>query len=371
MNILGIETSCDETAAAVVLDGIEVRANTVSSQIEDHAVYGGVVPELAAREHLRNIDYVVDNALNDSGLSIVDIDGVAVTAYPGLVPALLVGVSYARGVAAAGALPLAGINHFLAHVYSGFIHHPILLEDASLYPLVALVISGGHTVIVLIEKEGDAFILGGTLDDAAGEAFDKASRILDLGYPGGPVIEETARGGDEDYVKFPRGLTGESGKPVAEKDRFNFSFSGLKTSLLYKVKDRDPSEEERRNLAASYQRAIVEVLRKKTFAAAEQYEAPTIMLCGGVASNRRLQEEFEAASEKSGNRLIIPPPWLCTDNAVMVAGLGYHYIRYAKEPDIAIEVGARLGSSLGALPFTPEAEGRSGLLTRNDMSGWQ
>ncbi|MFW6414386.1 MAG: tRNA (adenosine(37)-N6)-threonylcarbamoyltransferase complex transferase subunit TsaD [Verrucomicrobiota bacterium] len=357
MNILGIETSCDETAAAVVQDGVETRANLVSSQVAEHADYGGVVPELAAREHLVNIDYVIQTALKQSGMSIVDIDGVAVTTHPGLVPALLVGTSYARGIAAAGALPIVGINHFLAHIYSCFIHHPFLLEDAALYPLVALVVSGGHTVIILIEKEGDAIILGTTLDDAAGEAFDKAARILSLGYPGGPVIEKLAENGDEDYVRFPRGLTGEGGKPVSDENRFNFSFSGLKTSLLYKVKDRQPDTDEISNLTASYQRAIVEVLCRKTFSAAAQYDAPTVLVCGGVACNGRLQREFEETAEKKRQRLIIPPPSLCTDNAVMVAGLGYHYIRYAESPDTAVTVGARLGRRFDSLPFTPATGG--------------
>ena len=358
MNILAIETSCDETAAAVVSDGCEVLANIVSSQIDEHADYGGVVPELAAREHLNNIDYVVHSALTKSGMSIVDVEGVAVTSSPGLVPALLVGVSYARGLAAAGALPIVGVNHFIGHLYSCFIREPKLLQESKMYPLVALVVSGGHTAIIRLEKDGSAAILGRTLDDAAGEAFDKGAQIMELGYPGGPLIERLAADGDRESYDFPRGLTGGRGKPVAVENKYNFSFSGLKTALLYKLKERTPSEEEVKNLAASYQEAVVDVLCKKTLAAAQDCDAPTVLLCGGVACNSRLRNIMAAKTEEHAKRLVTAPQWLCTDNGAMIGGLGYQYIRYAETPDTAVRVSARLPQNLGILPFAPESPGR-------------
>lgn len=358
MRILGIETSCDETAVAIVEDGVNVLVNIVSSQVEKHAAYGGVVPELAARQHLKNINTVATTALRESKLDITEIDAVGVTSSPGLVPALLVGVSYAQGVAAGSGIPLVGINHFLGHIYSCFIENRELLEDPDRYPIIALVVSGGHTVICRIESDGAAKILGQTIDDAAGEAFDKAAKILELGYPGGPIIDQLAAEGNPAAFEFPRGLTGGSGKPVKPEDRFNFSFSGLKTSLLYKVKENWPEGQALNDMLASYQTAIVDVLTSKTMAAATMCDAQTILLCGGVACNSALRRSMQDAAEDDERTLCIASPKYCTDNAAMIAGLAYHYIRYGQTPATAATVSARLPADLGILPFTPEAPHR-------------
>jgi len=272
MKLLAIETSCDETSAAVVVDGHDVRASVVASQVAAHAGYGGVVPELAAREHLRNIDIVVRQAFAESDCQPNSIDAVAATTEPGLVPALLVGVSYGKGFAAAAGIPFTGVNHFLAHIYGALLSRPEIRADAGAYPLLALVVSGGHTALVVIERNGQARIVGTTLDDAAGEAFDKAAKILGLGYPGGPIIDNLAVAGDSEYRRFPRGLLRKRhGKPLCAKDRFNFSFSGLKTALFYDVRDNPPDAERLPDIAASYQAAIVEVLAEKTFDAAAEF----------------------------------------------------------------------------------------------------
>ena len=213
--ILGIETSCDETAAAVVADGSEVLSNVVSSQIEKHAPFGGVVPELAAREHLRNIPVVVESALSEAGIAVSDLDAIAVTNGPGLLPALLVGVNFAKGLAAASNLPLIGVNHFTAHIYGTFLDAGVnLLRSDKTYPIIALVVSGGHTSLVLVDGAGEAGIVGGTIDDAAGEAFDKGAKLLSLGYPGGPIVEKLARKGDPAKFAFPRPLTGTAVKAL-------------------------------------------------------------------------------------------------------------------------------------------------------------
>ncbi|MCF7853378.1 MAG: tRNA (adenosine(37)-N6)-threonylcarbamoyltransferase complex transferase subunit TsaD [Candidatus Pacebacteria bacterium] len=358
MNVLGIETSCDETAAAVVFNGTVVKSTIVASQIEKHAGYGGVVPELAAREHIRNICPVVETAFLESGLTAADMDAVAVTHRPGLVPALLVGLSYAQGLAAAGGLPLIGVNHFLGHVYSCFMAAPDLLDSPREFPVVALVVSGGHTSLILLAADGKTVMLGRTLDDAAGEAFDKAAKILDLGYPGGPVIDRLAKNGDPGAVRFPRGLMGESGKPVAAEDRFNFSFSGIKTSLLYHVRDRDLSKQELLDVIASYQESIVDVLVRKTVAAANEHDAGSILLCGGVACNSCLRDRFKEQTEASDRRLVIAPPKFCTDNAAMIAGLAYHYVEQGEIVDHAISANARLAEELEDVPFTPLAPSR-------------
>ena len=355
MNILGIETSCDETAAAVVCDGHEVRSSVVSSQIELHAGYGGVVPELAAREHLKSIAPVVNAALSESSCTIQDIDAVAVTCGPGLVPALLVGVSFAKGLAGAHGCPFLGVNHFLAHIYGSFFDQPELLAKSESFPVLALVVSGGHTALVLIRAAGEASIVGTTLDDAAGEAFDKGAKILELGYPGGPVIDRLAKKGNPKAIHFPRGLTGRTGRPQRPEDRFNFSFSGVKTALLYKVRDRNVSDEELVDVVASYQQAIVDVLVQKTVLAAREHHAPTIVMCGGVACNSRLREEMSAAVSQAGRLLVAAPPCFCTDNAGMVAGVAYHYLRRGDRSDLDLSVSARLGQDLGIVPFAPQA----------------
>jgi N6-L-threonylcarbamoyladenine synthase len=355
MNVLGVETSCDETAVAVVRDGREVLANAVASQVTLHADYGGVVPELAAREHLRAIRPVVETALQQSGLGLADMDAVAVTSAPGLVPALIVGCAYAKGVALALGRPAVGINHFLAHIYGSFFGCLELLDDPATFPLLALVVSGGHTALVSVQADGQAQLVGSTLDDAAGEAYDKAAKILDLGYPGGPLIDRLARTGDRKAYAFPRGLMGTTGKPLAPENRHNFSFSGVKTALLYAVRDRRPGQSELADLAASFQQAVVEVLVTKTLRAAEETGAPAVCVCGGVACNSQLRRDLDAAVRRAGRRLVLAEPRYCTDNAAMVAGLGYHYLRRGWLPAGGFGVSARLGQDLGRVPFAPQA----------------
>ena len=352
MIVLGIESSCDETAAAVVRDGHDVLGSVISSQVALHAGYGGVIPELAAREHLRNISPVVQEVLAAAQLNLADISAVAVTSRPGLIPALLVGNAYAKGLAAAQGIPLVGINHFLAHIYGGFLGQPEILADRSSYPILALVVSGGHTALVLIEVDGRARILGSTLDDAAGEALDKAAKILGLGYPGGPVIDRLAKTGNPRAHAFPRGLTGAAGKAVKPEHRYDFSFSGVKTALLYAVKDRTLDEAGLADVAASYQEAVMEVLVSKTMDAASDFAAPLVCCCGGVACNSRLRALLTAETARLGRRLLAAPPKFCTDNAAMVAGLGWHYLRKGIVDDLAMGVEARLDRSLGILPFT-------------------
>lgn len=353
MNVLGIETSCDETAAAVVRDGHAVLANAVASQVTLHAGYGGVVPELAAREHLRAIRPVVEAALTESGLALADMDAIAVTNAPGLVPALLVGCSYAKGAALALQRPVVGVNHFLAHIYGSFYERIELLADPATFPVLALVVSGGHTALVVVEADGQARIVGTTLDDAAGEAYDKVAKILDLGYPGGPLIDRLAKAGNPKAYAFPRGLTGTSGKAVTPENRCNFSFSGVKTALLYAVRDRHPSAEDLADLAASFQQAVVDVLVAKALRAADDVRAPTVCACGGVACNSQLRRELENAAKAAGRRLVLAAPKYCTDNAAMVAGLGYHYLRRGWVPETGFQVSARLGQDLGRVPFAP------------------
>ncbi|MBQ9336323.1 MAG: tRNA (adenosine(37)-N6)-threonylcarbamoyltransferase complex transferase subunit TsaD [Lentisphaeria bacterium] len=347
--ILGIESSCDETAAAVVENGRAVLSNAVSSQMAKHAVYGGVVPELAAREHLTAIEKVCAEALDSAGLTMRQIDAVAVTHAPGLVPALLVGLNFAKGLAIAHGKPLIGINHFLAHIYGAFVDSTEeIFENPGLYPMAALVVSGGHTSIVILDSDGKARVVGATIDDAAGEALDKGAKLLNLGYPGGPVIERLAKGGDPQKYRFPRSLTGTAGKATPPEHRFDFSFSGLKTALLYHAgrmsADGDPAHLEGQVLTdtlASYQEAVVDVLCTKAFDAARHFHAKTALLAGGVACNSALRERFTATAPK-GCRTILAPKKYCTDNAAMVAGLGYHYFAAGRFDDFSLDTFARL-----------------------------
>jgi N6-L-threonylcarbamoyladenine synthase len=353
MNLLGIETSCDETSAAVVADGREVLSSVVSSQIATHAGYGGVVPELAAREHLANIDVVVAAALAEARCPADAIAGVAVTAGPGLIPALLVGMAYAKGFAAAGNLPLVGINHFLAHIHAAFLA-PADPPRPERFPILALVVSGGHSALVLLDGHGRACVVGRTLVDAAGEAFDKAAKILNLGYPGGPIIDRLAASGDPAFVHFPRGLARRrGGRPASDRDRFNFSFSGVKTALLYYLRDHPPREQDLPHIAASYQAAIVDVLVDKTARAARHWNARTILLCGGVACNRSLRQAMAVAAARGGCDLIATPPKYCTDNAAMVAGAAWACLRAGQVAGLDLAVHARLvdDADFGPVPF--------------------
>jgi N6-L-threonylcarbamoyladenine synthase len=357
MLVLGIETSCDETAVAIVESGHLVRANVVSSQIAKHAEYGGVIPELAAREHLRAVTPVVDLALHEAGVSLDDIGGIAVTHTPGLLPALLVGLSYGKGLAAARKLPFIGINHIMAHVYGAFIDAESALRSPQSYPILALIVSGGHTMLVLIDEQGNCQTLGQTLDDAAGEAFDKAARIIGLGYPGGPVIDRLAKRGDREALRFPRGLMGAGGTPLTPENRYNFSFSGVKTSLLHRLRDLSPLPEsiaesalpqEWLDAIASYQEAIVDALVRKSMWAVKAFDVKTLVLCGGVACNSRLRE---AMGEAANCELRIAPPKYCTDNGAMIAGLAWHYLRRGQKHGYDLDAVPRM-APFTTVPFT-------------------
>ncbi|MDD5697361.1 MAG: tRNA (adenosine(37)-N6)-threonylcarbamoyltransferase complex transferase subunit TsaD [Victivallaceae bacterium] len=327
--ILGIETSCDETAAAVVKNGSEVLSNRVASQIARHAAHGGVVPELAAREHLTAARPVLKSALREAGVGLRELDAVAVTNGPGLMPALLVGLNLAKGIALGNNLPLIGINHFIAHIYAAFLDDAAALQRPETYPLLALVVSGGHTALLLVDVRGQARLVGTTIDDAAGEALDKAAKMLGLGYPGGPLIQRAAENGDPFKYRFPRSLTGQAGKAVAPEHRFNFSFSGVKTALLYQLRragqgGRRLEGRELADTAASYQEAVIDVLARKTAAAAGEYAVRTVVLCGGVACNAVLRARLpEVLPETAALRLAERK--YCTDNAAMVAGLAHYY----------------------------------------------
>ncbi len=346
--ILGIETSCDETAAAVVADGKDVLSSVVSSQIAKHAKYGGVVPELAAREHLSAIEPVVSEALSAANTPIEKISAVAVTNGPGLIPSLLIGLNFARGLAASRKFPLIGINHFNAHIYGAFLDGNIQeLEKAENYPMLSLVVSGGHTALVVSQADGTVSLAGTTLDDAAGEALDKAAKILGLPYPGGPEIERAAKFGDPAKFAFPRSLTGTTGKPVAEKDRFNFSFSGVKTSLYYYCKNFAGGAIRDKLLAdtaASYQEAIVDVLARKAFEAAAEFKAASVVLSGGVACNSSLRERFRKCAAASKLKLFIAPPKYCTDNAAMVAAIAWRRYKQGRFDNIGLDAFSRIES---------------------------
>ncbi len=317
MLILGIESSCDETAAAVVAGGTRVLSDVVASQIAVHSPYGGVVPELASRKHVEGILPVIGEALAGAGVGLTDVDAVAVTQGPGLVGALLVGLSAAKAIGYALGIPLIPVNHLEGHMCAAF-----LGGDPLDRPFVCLVVSGGHTAIYLVEPEGESRCLGTTRDDAAGEAFDKVAKLLDLGYPGGVVIDRLSAEGNPRAFDFP--------KAFLEKDSLDFSFSGVKTAVAHFVKRHGPPSSARHpgsyrveDLAASFQEAIVEVLVQKTMAAALRHSVKDVALAGGVAANRRLRERFREEAAYRGFTLHVPPARLCTDNAVMIAAAGY------------------------------------------------
>ena len=362
--ILGLETSCDETAAAVVVDGAHVLSNVVASQVQQHARYGGVIPELAAREHLKAVRPIVETALAEARVAPAELDGIAVTCSPGLLPALLVGIAFAKGLAATLGKPLVGVHHLLAHVYGAFLEAPARLADPAAYPLLALIVSGGHTLIIEVGCDGACQVLGQTLDDAAGEAFDKAARVLHLPYPGGPVIDRLARQGNPAACEFPRGLTGTPGTPVRPEHRLQFSFSGVKTALLYHLRGPGAaapapsdaplalSESALCDVVASYQEAVVDALVTKLRWAAADRQARTLVVCGGVACNSRLRAKLGELAGRLAVPLLIAPPKYCTDNAAMIAGLGYHHWRRGEYAGMDLD--ARPRSALPArVPFTP------------------
>jgi N6-L-threonylcarbamoyladenine synthase len=311
--ILAIETSCDDTCAAVVVpDGRRALSNVVHTQTE-HARYGGVVPEVASRAHLERLDGVVEKALSDAGVSLDDVSSIAVTTRPGLIGALLVGVAAAKGLAYARELPLVPVNHLEGHVAAAYLSDPKLAP-----PFVALIASGGHTALYSVTANRKMNLLGETLDDAAGEALDKGARMLGLGFPGGPAISRAAHHGDPGRHDFPVGLR--------NKNNLDFSFSGLKTSLLYKLKamDRENLQQELPHLAAGYEAAVVEALSRKLLRAADLHEAPAVVVSGGVAANTSLRQTLEKECAKIETRLVVPPAELCTDNAAMIGAAAPH-----------------------------------------------
>ncbi len=311
--ILAIESSCDETAAAVLKNGREVLSNIISSQIPIHERYGGVVPEIASRNHVLNLPGVIDRALTESNCKFEDLSAIAVTYGPGLVGALLTGVSAAKAIAAARNLPLVGVNHIHGHIAANYIAHPELEP-----PFVCLVASGGHSHIVYVKDYTEFEILGRTRDDAAGEAFDKIARVLGLGYPGGPKLEKLAKEGNPDAVAFPRVTFGDG--------CYDFSFSGVKTAVINYIHRQEQKGEEiqKADLAASFQRAVVEALTEHTLKAAKEKGCKVITLAGGVSANGALRSSFDHATQKEGIRLYYPPLVLCTDNAAMIGCAGYY-----------------------------------------------
>lgn len=344
MNVLGIETSCDETAVAVVRDGRQILASVIASQMAEHARFGGVVPELASRRHVEAINTVIRAALADAALTTRQIDLIAVTNRPGLLGALLVGVSGAKAMAMALGVPLVGVHHIEAHLYANFLTHP----EAD-FPAVALVVSGGHTDLFHLRGHGDYRLLGRTRDDAAGEAFDKCARLMGLAYPGGPEIEAAARGGDPKAVKLPRAYL---------PNTYEFSFSGLKTAVRNVLQgSTNKGQEPMRatfaptvsDLAASFQEAVADVLVRKTMAAAHDMDVPQVFLAGGVAANTHLRARMTAACAEAGIRLFYPPPILCTDNGAMIAAAGYYYHATGRGMgDLALTVSP--GESLAPVP---------------------
>jgi N6-L-threonylcarbamoyladenine synthase len=348
--ILGVETSCDETAAAVIEDGRTVLSSLVASQAELHARYGGVFPEVASRQHVRTIYPVVQETLKRAHLEMADIDSIAVTRGPGLPGSLVVGINTAKGIALASGKPLIGINHLEAHIYSAWLDWspgktspaPALKPEPR-FPLVVLIASGGHSELILMKGHLQYERLGGTLDDAAGESFDKVARMLELGYPGGPAIQTAAEAGNPERFQFPRAWLEEPSARTATgkglKPSWNFSFSGLKTAVLRQVKvfqeagglNKLPVED----LAASFQAAVVDVLVGKTIQAAREFKAAEILVAGGVSANKMLREAFLSQDEFS---VQIPPLALCTDNAAMVAAAGYYRFVHGHRDSLDMDV---------------------------------
>lgn len=351
--ILAIETSCDETAAAVVEDGFRIHSNVVASQIDIHRRYGGIFPEIASRQHILAITTVIQDALIEARTGWNDLDALAVTYGPGLAGSLLVGVNAAKGIALARGLPLIGVNHLEGHLYSNWLasvgeNRP----PRKKFPALCLIVSGGHTELVLIHRHGQYEVLGRTIDDAAGEAFDKVARLMGIGYPGGPAIEKAAKGGSPTAYKFPRAKLADS---------FDFSFSGLKTAVLRvvqkytkvdKLQHPGKSDQDSRqhspatmpvaNIAASFQMAVVDVLVSKTKAAADKYEVPEVLLAGGVSANTLLRNKMQSDIERP---VLVPPLSLCTDNAAMIGAAAYWHLQAGKIAgwDLDVIANLRLG----------------------------
>ena len=340
MKILGIDTSCDETAAAVVADGREILSNVVASQVKAHQEYGGIVPELASRKHIEAINYIVSRSLAEAGVTFKDLEAIAVTNRPGLIGALLVGVAAAKSLAYCHNLPLLGINHIEGHIYANCMAH-----DTLPFPHICLTVSGGHTLLVEVHEGWQYKVLGGTQDDAAGEVYDKVAKYLGLGFPGGKVIDDLAQKGDPSAVKFPR--------PMRNTDDYQFSFSGIKTSVRYfvekarragtlvengqeNVKSSNPDMITVEDIAASFQAAVVDVLVYKSLRAAEATDAGAITLTGGVAANSQLRASLKLAAAEMGAEVYYPPMNLCTDNGAMIAGIAYQKYQQGLRDELSL-----------------------------------
>ena len=330
MLVLGVETSCDDTAAAVLRDGRTILANVVSSQDQIHGPYGGVVPELASRQHVQNILPIIDAALRNADVELQDLNGMAVTYGPGLVGSLLVGLALVKGMAFRSGIPFVGINHLEAHLLA------IHLEQDVSFPYLALLASGGHTLLYLVKDVGHYLHLGGTRDDAAGEAYDKVAKMMGLGYPGGRVIDNLAKSGDAKAIRFPRARL--------KKSAYEFSFSGIKTAVWHYLKTTGPERWQKQiaDIAASFQEAVVDMLVQPTVKAASAFDVTRIVLAGGVAANSRLREKLKQRADAEGLEVFFPAPKFCTDNAAMIALAGYQWLQRGRRDDFRLNADADL-----------------------------
>jgi N6-L-threonylcarbamoyladenine synthase len=330
MIVLGIETSCDDTAAAVVRDGREILANVVSSQDQVHGPYGGVVPELASRHHLENLLPIIDGALAKAGITLREIDGMAVTYGPGLVGSLLVGLSMVKGMSFRWGIPYVGINHLEAHLLAIHLEHPVA------FPYIALLASGGHTLLYSVRDVGRYVHLGGTRDDAAGEAYDKVAKMMGLGYPGGRVIDQLAKAGDRRAIRFPRARV--------KKRSLDFSFSGIKTAVWHYLRTQPKEQWQQRipDIAASFQEAVVDMLIGPTLKAAMAEDVKRIVLAGGVAANSRLREKLKQEAAAENIEVSFPSARFCTDNGAMIALTGYEWLKRGRRDDYRLNADADL-----------------------------
>lgn len=321
MYTLGIETSCDETSAAVVKDGRKILSNIVASSLNWHKKYGGIVPEIAFRKQIETITEVVDSSIKEAGISLREINLISVTKGPGLLGSLLVGVSFAKSLSLGLGVPLLGVDHLYSHIYASS------LEDNIRLPFVSLIVSGGHTSLYYVEDFNKIRLIGSTLDDACGEAYDKVAKILGLGYPGGPYIEKIARNGNPRKVKFACSGT---------KEPFDFSFSGIKTGVLYYIRNKHITLKDKSDIAASFQETVIEALVKKSLLACRKKKCKTLVIGGGVAANNRLREKFNEKAPAEGVKCYFPSKKLCMDNAAMVAGFGYQLSRKGETSDLGL-----------------------------------